>query len=158
MFVQTAAGSTPPAATGWQVPCRPATAHELQEVQLAAAQQNPSVQLPLKHSVAAVQAAPFALRSVQTFDMHLKPPAQSPSPPHVVRQAAAGPQAKGAQVMGACTQAPAPLQLPIGVNVDPVQEAAPQLVVGAAFRQAPLPSQVPLNPQGGFAMQPPCGS
>jgi hypothetical protein len=127
-------------------------------VQLAAAQQNPSVQLLLKHSVPAVQAAPFALRSVQTFDMHLKPPAQSPSPPQVVRQAAAAPHAKGAQVMGVCTQAPAPLQFPTGVNVDPPQEAAPQLVVAAAFRQAPLPSHVPLKPHGGLAAQPPCGS
>ena len=60
--------------------------------QLAAAQQNPSVQLPLKHSVPSVQAAPLAFRLVQTFDMQVKPDAQSLSPPHVVRQTAA-PQA-----------------------------------------------------------------
>jgi hypothetical protein len=28
----------------------------------------------------------------------------------------------------------------------------------AAYRQAPLPSHVPVNPQGGVAVQPPCGS
>jgi hypothetical protein len=53
--------------------------------QLAAMQQNPSVQLPLKHSVASVQAAPLAFRLVQTFDMQVKPDAQSLSPPHMVR-------------------------------------------------------------------------
>jgi len=143
--------------TGRQVPCMPATAHELQPVQLAAAQQKPSVQLPLKHSVPATQAAPLALRLVQTFDMQVKPAAHSPSPLQVVRQAAA-PQAKGAQLIGGCRQAPAPLQLPTGVSVDPLHEAVPQLVVVGPFRQAPLPSHLPLKPQGGFGVQPPWGS
>ena len=146
-----------PAGTGWQVPCLVATAHELQPVQLAEAQQKPSVQLPLKHSVPATQAAPLAFRLVQTLDMQVKPPAQSPSPAQLVRQAAP-PQANGAQLIGGCTQAPAPLQLPTGVNVDPLHEAVPQLVVVGPLRQAPLPSHLPLNPQGGFGVQPPCGS
>ena len=67
-------------------------AHELQLPQLALVQQTPSVQFPLKHSVPAVQTAPFAFRLVQTFDMQVNPDAQSPSPLHMVRQAAA-PQA-----------------------------------------------------------------
>jgi hypothetical protein len=50
------------------------------------------------------------------------------------------------------------LQLPTGVKVDPLHEAVPQLVVAAALRQAPVPSQRPVNPQGGAAVQPPCGS
>jgi hypothetical protein len=89
--------------------------------------------------------------------MHMNPVAQSPSPPQVVRQAAA-PQANGAQLVGGWTHAPLPLQLPTGVNVWPLHAAAPQLVVTGALRQAPLPSHTPMKPQGGLAAQPPCGS
>lgn len=39
-----------------------------------------------------------------------------------------------------------------------MHEATPQLVVAAAFRQAPLPSQVPSKPQGGLGVHPLCGS
>src|SRR3954465_13757206 len=46
----------------------------------------------------------------------------------------------------------------MGVDVDPLQEAVPQLVPAAIGLQAPPPSQVPLNPQGGAGAQPPCGS
>jgi hypothetical protein len=42
--------------------------------------------------------------------------------------------------------------------VDPLHDAAPQIVPAAIGRHAPLPSQVPLNPQGGVGAQPPCGS
>ena len=58
----------------------------LQVPQLATMQQKPSVQLPLKHSVPARQAAPLAFRLVQTLAMQVNPDAQSPSPPHIVRQ------------------------------------------------------------------------
>jgi hypothetical protein len=68
------------------------------------------------------------------------------------------PHAYGAQLAGGCTHVPAPLQLPTGVNIDPLHEAVPQLVVEGAFRQLPLPSQRPVNPQGGLAVQPPWGS
>jgi hypothetical protein len=44
------------------------------------------------------------------------------------------------------------------MNVDPLHMAAPQLVVEGAFLQAPLPSHLPVNPQGGFGVQPPRGS
>ena len=71
---------------------------------------------------------------------------------------APGPQRYGAQVTELCLQLPAPSQAPTGVDVDPLQEAAPQLVPAAIGRQAPPPSQVPSNPQGGAAVQPPCGS
>ena len=57
-----------------------------------------------------------------------------------------------------CRQLPAPSQVPAGIDVDPLHEAAPQIVPAAIGRQAPLPSQVPLNPQGGAAAQPPRGS
>ena len=55
-------------------------------------------------------------------------------------------------------QAPAPSQLPPLVAVPAAHEEAPQLVPAAAERQAPAPLQVPSNPQGGAAAQPPCGS
>jgi hypothetical protein len=85
-------GSAAPALTGWQVPWNAGNPQVAQVPQLAIVQQNPSVQLPLKQSVPTVQVAPFAFRLVQTFDMQVKPDAQSPSPAHVVRHAEA-PQA-----------------------------------------------------------------
>jgi hypothetical protein len=57
-----------------------------------------------------------------------------------------------------CRHAPAPLQAPTGVDVDPVQVGVPQLAPALVFRQAPAPSQVPSNPQGGLAAQRACGS
>jgi hypothetical protein len=71
MFMQTPAGSLPPAGTGLHVPCWPARAQVAQLPQPASLQQNPSVQLALKHSAPAAQAAPLAFRLVQTFDMQL---------------------------------------------------------------------------------------
>jgi hypothetical protein len=85
IIVQIPAGSASPAPTGWQVPRKPGVAHERQDPQAAAMQQTPSVQLPLKHSAAPAQAAPLAARFVHAFDMQVKPGAQSPSPPQVVR-------------------------------------------------------------------------
>ena len=55
-------------------------------------------------------------------------------------------------------QLPAPSQLPALVAVPALHEGAPQLVPTAADRQVPAPLQVPSNPQGGTAVQPPCGS
>ena len=115
------------------------------------------MQLPLKHSVPAVQTAPLAFRSVQAFDMQVNPAAQSASPLHIVRQVGE-PHAKGEQLAVGCTQVPLPLQLPTPVKVEPLQLAVPQLVLAGAFLHAPLPSHLPVNPQGGLAWQPPCGS
>ena len=42
--------------------------------------------------------------------------------------------------------------------LEPVQDAAPHAVPACIDRHAPLPSQVPLKPQGGASAQPPCGS
>ena len=76
----------------------------------------------------------------------------------MVRQALA-PQTYALQLIVGCAQFPAPSQAPTGVAVDPVQLAVPQLVPTAPLRQAPVPSQVPSNPQGGLvAVQAPCGS
>jgi hypothetical protein len=48
--------------------------------------------------------------------------------------------------------------VPIGVPVEPLQAATPHTVPAAIDRQTPLPSHVPLKPQGGVNGQPPCGS
>lgn len=44
------------------------------------------------------------------------------------------------------------------MSVEPLHDATPQLVPAGIDRQAPLPSQVPLKPQGGASAQPPWGS
>lgn len=54
-------GSAAPAGTLVHVPCEPTTAQLLQPSVQALLQQKPSTQLPLVHSLAAVQAAPFPL-------------------------------------------------------------------------------------------------
>ena len=76
----------------------------------------------------------------------------------MVRQALV-PQTYAVQLIVGCAQLPTPSQAPIGLAVDPVQLAVPQLMPSAPLRQAPLPSQVPSSPQGGLvAVQAPCGS
>ena len=61
---EAAAPHTVPSATGEQVPCFPATAHERHAPHDADPQQNPSVQKPLMQSPAAPHAAPLGLRFV----------------------------------------------------------------------------------------------
>src|SRR5215831_88219 len=58
------------------------------------------------------------------------------------------------------TQLPLPLQVPAGVSVEPLQVSVPQLVPTSTNAHWPLPSQVPLLPQGWLLLtaQPPCGS
>jgi hypothetical protein len=123
---------TTPAATGAQLPAEPATAHEKQTAQLAAPQQTPSTQWPLRHCGSIEQAVPFVFRFVQAPPTHAEPSTQSASPAHIVRHAL-GPQLKGLQLTGCCAHAPAPLQKPVGVDVEPVQEACPHEVVDGAF-------------------------
>ncbi|HXT89981.1 MAG TPA: hypothetical protein VN714_12075 [Trebonia sp.] len=53
----------------------------------------------------------------------------------------------GQAVAAGVAQAPAPLQRPVVVSWPRLQEVAPQLTVEVAYRQAPLPSQVPSCPQ-----------
>jgi len=55
-------------------------------------------------------------------------------------------------------QLPPPLQNATGVNVDPLQEAVPQVTLVDAWVQAPAPLQVPVLPQVPLAAQRPCGS
>jgi hypothetical protein len=59
-----AAPQTVPSPIGLQVPSLPGTAHERQLGHIADPQQNPSVQLPLRHWAATVQALPFGFMLV----------------------------------------------------------------------------------------------
>jgi hypothetical protein len=64
-----------------------------------------------------------------------------------------GPQTKfPGQATGVWAQVPVPLHA-LTTLFDPVQVVGPQLAPALTFRQAPLPSQVPSNPHGGFATQ-----
>jgi hypothetical protein len=54
------------------------------------------------------------------------------------------------QLIVGWAQFPTPSQAPIGLAVEPLQLAVPQLVPSAPLRQAPLPSHVPSSPQGGL--------
>jgi hypothetical protein len=58
--VQPPCGSMSSAGTGWHVPAVPSTLHERQLPQLEEAQQTPSMQLPLSHSLPAAQICPKA--------------------------------------------------------------------------------------------------
>jgi hypothetical protein len=78
----------------------------------------------------------------------MKPSMQSAVVAHVVLHAPV-PQRYGAQLTAVCRQVPAPSQAPAGVDVEPLHDAVPQLVPTGIDRQAPLPLQVPLKPQGG---------
>jgi hypothetical protein len=62
------AGSAPPLGTGLQVPCFPATAHELQLPQLDDSQQTPSAQWPLAQVLSVVQTVPLGERLLQLPD------------------------------------------------------------------------------------------
>ena len=57
--------------------------------------------------------------------------------------------------MVGCAQLPTPSQAPIGVSVEPLHIAEPQLVPAGVKAQAPLPLQVPFVPQVVVAVQPP---
>jgi hypothetical protein len=87
VVTQTAAGSSPLAGTGWQVPALPATAQEKQLEQLGDPQQTPSTQLPLVHSAPATHASPLGF-DVQEPDRQNSPAVQSASAAQTVRQAA----------------------------------------------------------------------
>jgi hypothetical protein len=147
------AGSASPCETGAQVPSADdpvsAAVHAWQLPLQAVPQQTPLAQKPLVHWSAAVQACPVGRLAAQALLRH-NPLTQSVSAVQLddlqaVVEAQATPpgQAEAAGV----EQAPAPLQRPERVSWPPLQEVAPQLTVDVAYRQPPLPSQVPSCPQ-----------
>jgi hypothetical protein len=74
------------AGTSVHVPRVPGSAQERHVPSHVVEQHAPSTQKPLKHSLAAPQAAPLARRPVQAWFWHVSPGAQSASPLHVVSQ------------------------------------------------------------------------
>ena len=73
---------------------------------------------------------------------------QSASLAQLVRHAPAVPHRYGAHETGsAIRQVPAPLQVRVGVAVEPVHVAAAHIVAPEWLRHAPAPSQVPSLPQ-----------
>jgi hypothetical protein len=157
------AGAAIPVGIGEQLP-RPLTLQAWQVPQAELPQQTPSVQKPLMHWLAVLQACPLGLsaqlllvpapwqvsgatqsRSAVQVVLHtllvvsqLKPPAQ-------------------VEEVGAA-QLPLPLQWEIGVKVDPLQLWVPQEVAVPASWHAPAPLQAPVLPQGGLVAHRPCGS
>jgi hypothetical protein len=126
-----------------------------QAAQLLDPQQTPSTQAPLMHWVPAVQARPLALSAqlLLVVPWQVNGDTQSVSAVHVVLHALV-PHTKGEQGMVAgVAHAPAPVQWEMGVNVEPVQEASPQLTLALASAQAPAPLHRPVFPQGGLAVQ-----
>ena len=119
-----------PAGTGEQVPVVPASAQDMQVPVQAALQQTPCAQKLDTQDAAEVQGAPGGslpqLPPVQTLG-----DTQSALVVQVALHAAV-PQTNGSHMaVVAFRQVPAPSQVRAGVSVDPVHEAAPQVVPAA---------------------------
>ncbi len=117
-----------PDGTGEQVPAEPASAHDRQVPVQAVSQQTPCAQNPDTHDAAVVQAAPGG-------SLPQLPLAQTLGATQSALVVQVALQAAPCRRRTACTwpsspsrQVPAPSQVRACVNVDPVQEAAPQLV------------------------------
>ena len=78
-------GSIAPTGTGAHAPADPATLHDVQVPQLADEQQTPSTQLPLSHSVPAVQTCPSRFFPQDPL-LHTVPGPHSLSPEQAARQ------------------------------------------------------------------------
>lgn len=141
-----ARGSITPAAIGWQVPGADASAQLRQAPWQASAQQTPSTQNPLPHSLALAQVCPFDL-GPQVPLTQLWPLTQSASVWQWLTQAPSV-HWKGSQ---SCTpgarHAPRPSQVPAVLSRSPLHDGAAQTVSAANFEQPPTPSQTPDCPQ-----------
>jgi len=97
-----------------------AAEHAMQVPVHALSQQKPSTQLPFRHSVAEVQASPFAFLPTQVPLEQVFPVRQSPSVVQVVLQAVANAQTRPPEQDVAVEGAQAPeLQVPLGTKVVP---------------------------------------
>ena len=135
-----------PAGTFVHVPTVPVSAHDWQVPAHAALQHTPCAQNPDVHCALVVQAAPVTF-FVQLPPLQVNGETQSVSAVQVVLHAPV-PHAYGSQAeVVTVWHVPVPLQLRAGVNVDPVQLAATQVVPVAYKRQAPAPLQNPSVPQ-----------
>jgi hypothetical protein len=152
--VQNVAGACVPGATGEHIPGDPATLQAWHPAQLLDPQQTPSTHAPLMHWLPVVHARPLAFSAqllLVPVPWQVNGDTQSVSATQVVLHALV-PHTNGVQgVVAGTAQAPAPVQWEMGVKVDPVHEALPQLTLALARAQAPAPLHRPVLPHGGAA-------
>jgi hypothetical protein len=136
-----------PCGTGEQVPSLPGTAHDWHVPVQAALQQMPCSQRPDMQSDAAVHVPPGDFFPQLPLRQRF-PPEQSAFVVQVLRQVASVLHVKGVHIRFVPgTHAPAPLQVGLGVKVEPVHAPGPQTVPLAYLRQAPAPLHTPSSPQ-----------
>jgi hypothetical protein len=149
------AGAGVPAARGVHAPGAEPL-HVWQVPHAVLPQQAPSMQLPLMHWFAAVQASPLALRAQLRLGgapWQVNGARQCESIEQVLRQVSV-PHVYGVQLERVGdAQAPVPLHRDVGVYVDPLQDCIPHETEVAASWQAPAPLQAPVFPQGGIGVQ-----
>jgi len=149
------AGAVVPAVIAAQVPRLPVWSQVLQVPQGPVPQQTPSVQKPLMHWLAVVQACPLGLSAQLLLvpdPWQVVGATQSVSAVQVVLQTllVVSQTKLPAQVVDvAAAQVPVPVQCDTGVKVEPAGQAAlPQATPVPPCWQAPLPLQAPVLPQG----------
>jgi hypothetical protein len=157
--VQAPCGSPTPTGTGVQVPGEVDSAQLRQLPEQAVAQQTPSAQVPLPHSVPAEQGCPSAL-GPQLPATQLCPGRQSLSLAQRLTQAPLAHWYGSQSWTPGGRQVPRPSQVAAVFRRLPVQDAAMQIVSGAYLAQPPRPSQAPVCPQVDrlVATQTLCGS
>jgi hypothetical protein len=148
--------SAAPAVIDAHVPLAPpvlAAEQALHAVVQALLQQNPSMQNPDAHPLAAAQVPPPAFLGVHVPAEQKSALMQSVSAVHVVLHAVA-PHISGEQlVVTADGHAPAPLQFAAAVAMPPVQLATRHDTVATATAHRPPLAQAPVFPHGGAATQ-----
>jgi hypothetical protein len=143
---QTLCGSATPAATGEQVPSEVERSHLRQLPVQAVAQQTPSAQKVLAHSLDAEQGCPTAFGPQLPFTQSC-PSTQSLLLVHLLMQALFA-HANGEQFTTPVgRQVPSPSQVPVVFSLLPLHEAATQTVSAAYLAHPPEPSQTPVSPQ-----------
>jgi hypothetical protein len=110
-------------------------------------QQNPSVQNPLEHWLAAVQTEPVGSGATHLPAMQTLPAVQFAAVVQVVPQAAPAQRYAPQLCVPPATHVPLPLQVEALVSVLPVHDDAVQVRPLAKSWQAPTPLHEPLVPQ-----------
>ncbi len=144
--MQTPCGSPAPSGTGAQVPSEVDSAQLRQLPVQAVAQQTPSAQTPLPHSLPAEHACPRAFGPQLPFTQ-VWPLMQSASLAQWLTQAVPL-QRYGTQAWTPwARQVPRPSQVPAVFRRSPLQAGGLQTVSAAYLAQPPKPSQAPVCPQ-----------
>jgi hypothetical protein len=143
--MQTSWGSTAPRETGEHVPSEVERAQLRQLPAQAVAQQTPSAQKLLAHSLLAEQGWPSILAPQLPFTQ-LCPDAQSLSLVHRLMHAPlAHPKGAQSSTPGG-RHVPRPSQVPAVFSRPPLHDGTEQTVSGAYLVQPPTPSQTPVSP------------